>query len=185
LIPRAAGHAAPIGAIGAATLVSALRSASAPASPDGAEWEIANDPDGCLACHLGAPVTTESAALAIEGLPKQAVAGQTYRLTVTLLDPELENAGFLLAITAEAGSAGSLEAVDGRTETSGALARSTFDGTAPAEPGRAGWELEWIAPEAIEGPLRFDLWANAGNWDLSPLGDRLHRRSWRIGPAGP
>jgi hypothetical protein len=100
-----------------------------------------------------------------------------------LEDPELQNAGFLLAVSAQAGPAGALGSSDERTETNGAMARSTYDGTEPAAAGRASWRLVWTAPAVVEGPLRFDLWANAGNWDLSPLGDRVHHRVWRL--AGP
>lgn len=175
-------HAAPTALIGAATLLAILTAAPAPASPDGAEWATADDPEGCLACHLGAPVATESEGLAIEGLPKKPAATQSYALTITLTDPELQNAGFLLRVAATGGAPGTLESGDGRTETNGALARSTFDGATPAEPGRAEWQIQWTAPASIEGPLRFDLLGNAGNWDLSPLGDRLHRRSFSIEP---
>jgi len=175
-------HAAPIAVIGAASLFAAFLAAPAPASPDGAEWETADNAEGCLACHLGAPVTTESEGLAIDGLPRKPMPGRAYALSITLTDPALQNAGFLLRIAAVTGSPGTLVATDGKTETTGALARSTFDGATPAEPGTAHWQLEWTAPEPIEGPLRFDLWANAGNWDLSPLGDRLHRRSFELDP---
>jgi hypothetical protein len=175
-------EAAPIATVCAAALFCASLAGPAPASPDGAQWETATRPEGCLACHLGAPVTEQSDGLVIEGLPKQPIAGEAYPLSIALTDPDLMNAGFLLRVDAEAGSPGTFESVDGRTETMGALARSTYAGSTPAEPGNARWALVWIAPGAIEGPLRFSLWANAGNWDLSPLGDRLHHRDWRLGP---
>jgi hypothetical protein len=99
-------------------------------------------------------------------------AGQRYELTIPLEDPGLQNAGFLLTVSARTGAPGSLGARDVLTATNGAMARSTYDGTEPDAPGKA--------PAVIEGPLRFDLWANAVNWDLSPLGDRVHHRVWRV-----
>lgn len=184
MIGAAESHAAPIALIGAASILVVFLAAPAPApaAPDGAEWETADNPQGCLACHLGAPVTTESEGLAIDGLPEKPVAGRTYTLSITLSDPELKNAGFLLRVAAAVGSPGTLAALDMTTETNGALARSTFEGTTPAETGTARWQLEWTAPAPVAGPLRFDLWGNAGNWDLSPLGDRLHRRSFELVP---
>lgn len=173
----------PIVLIGTALLAPVFVATPVPASPDGAEWETATNPEGCLACHLDASLSEPSDALTIEGLPGVPEAGRDYTLSITLTDPALRNAGFLLVITAETGSPGELTAVDGRTETIGTLARSTYDGTTPAEPGKGSWALRWTAPAAIEGPLRFDLWANAGNWDLSPLGDRLHHRSWQLAPT--
>jgi hypothetical protein len=150
------------------------------AATDGAEWETAADPQGCRSCHLDSPDPPDSDGLSIEGLPAQVQAGQRYELTIALEDPELQNAGFLLTVSAQAGPAGTLAASDALTATNGAMARSTYDGTEPDAPGKASWELVWTAPAVIEEPLRFDLWANAGNWDLSPLGDRVHHRVWRV-----
>lgn len=174
-----AKRAASIFVVGAAMSCCVFAS-SVSAATDGAEWETATDPQGCTACHLDSPDPADSDALSVEGLPARPQAGQRYELTIALEDPELQNAGFLLAVSTQAGPAGTLTARDALTATNGAMARSTYDGTEPAAPGKACWQLVWTAPELIEGPLRFDLWANAGNWDLSPLGDRVHHRVWRV-----
>lgn len=173
-------HAAPIVMIGAALLAQSPASAS----PDGAEWETADDPEGCRSCHLGAPEISSAAALTLDGLPETPEAGEAYQLTITLVDAALKNAGFLLSIDSDGSAAGRLESKDGRTESSGSRARSNWDGSFPAEPGKSHWQLVWTAPAVIDGAFSFDLWANAGNDDLSPLGDRPYHRRWDI-PARP
>lgn len=176
-------NAAPIGLIGAAVVLDLLLVSAVFASPDGAEWETAEDPIGCQQCHLGSPDPADSQALAIEGLPKRPEADERYELTIVLSDPALRNAGFLLSILSDGSPAGEFSAVDDRTETNGAQARSTYESTTPDEPGNASWQLIWTTPAVLEEPLRFELWGNAGNYDLSPLGDRLHHQSWHLLPS--
>lgn len=176
-------RAAPIALIGAAFLLSTLILSSGLASPDGAAWETAEAANGCLMCHLDSPQALESEALTIEGLPKRPTAGERYELTIVLKDPTLRNAGFLLSIWADGTTTGELSATDDRVETRGAQARSTWDGSFPAAAGEARWRLAWTAPAVMDQPVRFDLWGNAGNDDLSPLGDRLHHQIWQLPPS--
>jgi hypothetical protein len=161
-----------------------LVAAPAAAAPDGAEWETASQPQGCLSCHFDSPDPSGSESLTIEGLPQRPEPGRSYSLTLGLRDATLKNAGFMLSVTAGDEPAGALHAVDSSTETAGAKARQTRAGTAPAEPGRSVWHLTWTAPARIDVPIRFDLWGNAGNDDQSPLGDTLHHRVWQL-PAEP
>src|SRR5690606_16731495 len=125
---------------------------------------------GCPQCHFDAPPVEDSAAIAIEGLPERATPGMRYEIVVRLTDAEMRNAGFLLsAWQGDKEPAGSFAAVDERTAVNGAQARSTKAGSA-VRAGVAEWALEWTAPADPE-PVRFELWANAGNDDASPLGD--------------
>jgi len=176
--------AAPIARIGAAVVLAACSASQAFSSPDGAEWDSIDQAPGCLSCHLDSPELRDSQALSIEGLPKRPEAGQSYPLTIVLNDPALRNAGFLLSVLADNADAGEFTAIEGEIETNGAQARSTYDSSTPSSPGEARWQLTWTAPTALGEPLHFDLWGNAGNRDLSPLGDRLHHRIWQL-PAAP
>ena len=181
--------------IPAATLAAAglIASAAASGSPQGAEWETLDKPDGCMSCHLALPGgnSTESAGLVIEGLPTAVVPGRRYDLTIVLRDPELLIGGFLLGITSTSAGAGVaagpdagvLEAADDHSEAMGARARSTRTGALPTTPGELRWTLVWTAPSPLAAPVRFDLWGNAGNDDLSPLGDRIHHISLELPAA--
>ena len=174
----------PISLLGTALMLAGVSPSPVRASPDGADWTIAETPDGCRSCHLGEPAASDSTALSIEGLPKNPQAGRRYDLTVVLEDPALRYAGFLLSTSSGDGPAGAVESIDEQTEASGASARSTWEGTFPGQPGRASWRLIWTAPDEIPGMIRVSLWGNAGNDDLSPLGDRPYHRTWQI-PAAP
>jgi hypothetical protein len=188
LVDSADSRAAPFERSGAAAFLFAAFAASiaagivttAAASPDGAEWNTVSESAGCLECHRDSPALPHSQALTLEGLPLRPMAGQRYELTVAVRDSALRNSGFLLSVLSDEQAAGEFDSLDGRTETNGAQARSNYDSSTPDEPGEARWRVAWTAPASIDGPLRFDLWANAGNYDLSPLGDRLHHRIWYV-----
>ena len=153
-----------------------MPAAAADASPKGADWTVIDTADGCGSCHLGSSGPADSEAVAIAGLPERVRPGETYTLEIAIADPDLKIAGFLLEITSADAPAGTLASVDATTEALGARARSTRAGALPRVPGVVRWKLEWTAPPAPAGPIRFEIWANAGNDDLSPLGDRLYHR---------
>lgn len=115
-------------------------------------------------------------------MPERARPGDSYTLEIVLTDPALQIAGFLLAVTTPGAGAGAgaLASLDATTEVQGTKARSTLGGALPRAPGSVRWKLVWTAPAVPAGSVRFEVWTNAGNDDLSPLGDRLHRRTWQI-----
>jgi hypothetical protein len=141
---------------------------------------VAYTTEGCTSCHLSNDTPDLSSALTIEGLPRTFVAGRSYTLTIVLTDPALENAGFLLTLRRDDPDLGSLAATDENTEAMAGQARSTWDGSFTTLAHEARWSVVWTAPEAPGGSVSFDLWANAGNYDLSPLGDRLHHRELTV-----
>jgi len=153
------------------------------ASPKGADWAVIDDVAGCGSCHLGSPDPTDSPSVSIEGLPGLVSPAQTYTLEIVLADPDLRIAGFLLEVTAADAPAGVLTSLDTTTESRAARARSTRAGARPLSPGTARWRVTWTAPPTLPGPVRFEIWANAGNDDLSPLGDRLHHRALEVPAA--
>ena len=160
-----------------------LIGAAAVASPKGADWAVIDDVAGCGSCHLGSPDPMSSSAVSIEGLPERVAPSAPYTLEIVLADPALQIAGFLLEVTAADAPAGALSSIDAATESQGARARSTRAGALPPAPGAMRWRVIWTAPPSLTGPIRFEIWANAGNDDLSPLGDRLHRRVVEIPAA--
>ena len=89
----------------------------------------------------------------------------------------------MLSVAANEAPAGELNPTDDRTEADGARARSTRSGSKLTGDGESEWRLVWTAPDPLPATVRFDLWGNAANDDLSPLGDRLHHRSWQLSPA--
>lgn len=184
---RATSAAAAALYVAAAVVAICAGALRAHALPDGAPWEAALD-QGCPQCHFDAPAVQDSAALAIEGLPERIVPGARYAIVVRLTDAEMRKAGFLLsawraADQADKEPAGRFAAIDERAAANGAQARSTKAGADVAASGVVEWALEWTAPAEDAKGVRFELWANAGNDDASPLGDATHTRTWRVPAA--
>jgi hypothetical protein len=160
-----------------------LFTGSAAAFPDGAPWEAATSAEGCNQCHFDSPVTGESRALELAGLPESIEPGTLYELTATLSAAAMGSAGFLLSAVQDGAPAGTFEARDARTSAQGAQVRSTEAGAALATSGTAAWSVAWTAPAIVDGIVSFEIWANASNHDQSPFGDATHFRVWRVPPA--
>lgn len=154
------------------TLAAALLAAGFPAAalayPDGPPWGHAgvDGGDDCTACHFQYDAVAQSQSIAIEGLPGRYEAGQTYPLTVRVVDSGETN-GFELAATA-----GRFERTDPNTDVNGGAVHSVETG--------ASWQVEWHAPDETGGPVRFWLAVNAANGDESEFGDRIHLQNWEI-----
>ncbi|MEN0651565.1 MULTISPECIES: choice-of-anchor V domain-containing protein [Hyphobacterium] len=154
------------------TLAAMLMAAGLPAVslayPDGPPWGHAGVDGGedCTACHFQHDAVAQSQSIVIEGLPGRYEAGQTYPLTVRVVDSGETN-GFELAATA-----GRFERIDPAAAVNGGAAHSVETG--------ASWQVVWIAPQEIGGPVRFWLAVNIANGDESEFGDRIHLKNWEI-----
>lgn len=143
------------------------------ARPDQVPWGRAEG-EACASCHFMTKPVVQSAALQLQGVPESAVAGKTYRLTVTLTSPGMGRAGFLIVARAATGPAGTFEAADQRTEADSDRLRSTQAGSSLTAANAAVWAFLWRAPAQLTGPITFSISANAGDDDRSPLGDYIH-----------
>ncbi len=167
-----------------ATMAAALAAPAVLAFPEGAPWDAAGG-EGCHQCHFDAPPVAPSSALSLGGLPARIEPGARYPLVVRLEDEALVNAGFMLAAWRTRDGVGAVEAgrfepSDGNVAADGARARSTEAGSRSTLPGLAEWPLVWHAPDALDAPIVFELWANAGNDDKSPFGDTTHYQSFEL-----
>lgn len=136
----------------------------------------------CVACHVGSDVNAYGGRVALLGLPGAYEPGTSYALTVLLEAEETSVAGFELASRFATGevrgrNAGALAPIDTRvvvSDSSGvSYARQTLDGSVPASSDGASWTLTWVAPTA-GGPVTFNVAANSGNADNSPLSDLVY-----------
>ena len=111
----------------------------------------------CRACHMGGPVNPDTGRLTLEGVPDRYMPGQRYVLTVTLIYPDMDRAGFQLSARfpdgpGKSGQAGNFLGQNNRVQV---VADQTseiqyvqhsepgLDLTAPAE---ASWRFVWQAP---------------------------------------
>lgn len=128
--------------------------------------------------------------MALRGLPAAWVPGTEYVLTVILEAEETSVAGFELASRFADGanrarSAGRLSPVDARVAIEDSVgvvyAHQTRDGSA-AGGGGSSWTLRWVAPDG-GGPVAFNVAANSGNADNSPLSDLVYVAEVTVPPA--
>lgn len=144
------------------------------AYPDASPWGAANPSaeETCSSCHYDYEPVTESAALGIEGLPGEAVPGETYEIVVRMIGVDAAVSGFQL-IT----SAGVFNSDNASLEAAGNAIRST---TVAANRGSIEWALSWEVPESPGGTVEMYLAVSAANDDQSPFGDTIHYRRFVI-----
>ena len=138
----------------------------------------------CTACHSTFPLNSGTGSLDVV-LPAAYQPGDTYDLTVTLVDPDAVRWGFELTVLSEADttSAGTLSSIDGSTQvsTGGALGRAyvkhTTAGTQQGQTGSGSWTFAWTAPPVGTGDLVVYVAANAANGNGFSSGDRIYTAS--------
>jgi hypothetical protein len=146
---------------------------AAHAYPEGAPWGAAN-PDAaenCSTCHFDYDAVRESKALSIEGIPEHPVAGETYSLSITLMNSSAATAGFQVLATAEDGDAGTFSTSADDMEIDGSGIRSTHPSISDFG---ASWTFDWTAPPQTNTKIMFFIAVMASNDDGSPFGDQAH-----------
>lgn len=152
------------------------------AHPDGAPWGAARPTaaETCNTCHFDNEPIHDSTQLQIEGLPYEPEPGETYDLTISLQDLNAVTAGFQLI--AEADQAGAFVSTAANMEFIGPAIRSTQ----PAKSnGAVSWSLQWQVPPVFAGPIVLYVAATSANDDGSPLGDKIHFRSYTLPQEEP
>ena len=138
--------------------------------------------DNCTACHTGT-VNSGPGTLTIAFPDSNGyVAGQKYRLRVTLADPTAKRWGFELTDRKEATTvfAGAFATVSGtntaQIERQGSLQYVTHTpaGTYQQQVMQAAWEVDWTAPAAGTGTVRFYAAGNAANNNGNEIGDKIY-----------
>jgi hypothetical protein len=146
----------------------------------------------CVSCHFASARPDSGGALDVGCLPAAYSIGVRYELTIDLVRPGMERAGFELSARFADGpalglQAGAFQALDPNvtiTESGGvAYVHQTRAGATPPEAGRARWRLAWTAPRRADTPVVFHLAANAADGDESPLGDHVYALERTIAPA--
>ena len=163
----------------AAIVTAALSYGVADAFPDGAPWGAANPAadQNCASCHFDADPVVESAALVVRGLPQKTTPGASHELEIALGDPDTVVAGFQLIAQAADEHAGKIVSDESNVEFIGAAIRST---AAMKNRNPATWVVEWKAPDTFESDVVIYVAASAANDDGSPLGDRIHFKTYRV-----
>ena len=144
----------------------------------------------CEACHFQAAPNSGPGRLAIDGLPDRFVAGESYKLTISLTQPGMKLAGFQLAARfkddgSQAGTLARASPADARiaidTEAPVHYAGQRREGAALVEPDVNRWTVIWTAPSAMRA-VAFHVAANAANGDERADGDYVYTLAREIQP---
>ena len=137
----------------------------------------------CTQCHSSFPLNSGSGTLSLLGAPDSYQPSETYRLSVSLVDPSAQRWGFeLTSLDAANDPAGDLANIGTITQTSTAAngreyIKHTLSGTAFGTTGSHQWDFAWTAPDSGTGAVTFWFAGNAANGDFTNLGDRIYNAS--------
>jgi predicted CxxxxCH...CXXCH cytochrome family protein len=160
-----------------ASVIATFGYQAARAYPEGAPWGAAdpNAKENCTTCHFDNVAVQDSSALSVKGLPEKLVPDTTFELIVTFDNAEGVAAGFQLIAWSDSMDAGTFSSETDNTETLGSAIRSI---SPVVKEGSVVWAVRWHTPAAIEKSITIYVAATAANHDQSPLGDRVHFRSY-------
>ncbi len=135
----------------------------------------------CTACHSSFPLNSGNGSLAIQNAPTSYTPGETYPMTVYLVDPGQRLWGFELTAlrTSDRLQGGTLAAVDGTTQVSTGpfdeldYIKQTLEGTFPNATS-ASWPILWTAPPAGTGLVQLYVAGNAANNNHSTTFDFVY-----------
>ena len=136
----------------------------------------------CDACHFHAAPNAGPGALTLEGVPDRFVAGEPYRVTISLTQPGLKLAGFQLTSRfkddgAQAGTLAKDASSDARVgieaQSGIQYAGQRREGAAVVAPDGSRWTVIWTAPSATR-TIVFHVAANAANGDERADGDYVY-----------
>ena len=138
----------------------------------------------CHACHFDGAVNDELGVLSIAGLDATYVPGQRYTLSVVLVRPGLQEAGFQLSIRTDDGEqAGAIQTSSERVGIDRAkgieYVRHSPRGTGGIVSDSSLWTFHWAAPEDSI-PVHLHVVANAANGDESEFGDAIYQKALLI-----
>jgi hypothetical protein len=140
------------------------------------------DEQSCHACHFDADLNSGEGQVTITNVPDRFVAGERYPLTITLTRTGMKLGGFQVTARFKDGGAqaGDLAAAAGEEERMSRAVQGNIQylsqrhqGTAPVGNHAIRWSVVWTAPKG-EGPVVFNVAANAANGDGTAEGDFVH-----------
>lgn len=140
--------------------------------PDRGYTDAPGDIGNCTSCHDDHMANSGSGRVSVGNIPAVYQPGQAYTLTINLQDASRRRWGFeLTAIDKNGRRAGTLAPLDNTTQVAmngfpesdrQYITHSTF-GTFPGTAGGHTWQLQWTAPGADIGTVRFYVAGNAAD----------------------
>ncbi len=147
----------------------------------------------CDACHFHAAPNSGPGLLAIDGVPDRFVAGESYKVAISLMQPGMKLAGFQLTSRfkddgSQAGALATESPADARikieTQSGVHYAGQRREGATLVEPNATTWTMIWTAPSTIRTVV-FHVAANAANGDERADGDYVYTIARETKPTAP
>jgi hypothetical protein len=138
----------------------------------------------CTACHDSHPLNSGSGSFSVSG-PASFLPGQTYPITVTLLDSGQQRWGFELT-TLGVGSCSVTDAVSTQvsTEFGNEYVKHTRTGShSGVADGPVSWSFNWTAPVGPLASVTFYAAGNAADGNEEPSGDFIYSTSLNLPAA--
>lgn len=143
----------------------------------------------CHSCHFDYDINMDRGSLTIEGISDSYQPGISIDITVTVESERLEIGGFQLTSRFEDGTQAGGFDWDGdnlmftpSVSEDVQYLQHTAAGTRPTGDRKVSWTFTWQAPENNEGPVIFNIAANAGNDDDSSFGDWIYVKELLVSP---
>jgi hypothetical protein len=141
----------------------------------------------CASCHSGGGAGSGSVTIAGDFTGTEYISGQTYNMTVTVVDAGVNTFGFnLVALKDDETSAGSLTAGSSSQVLPGPLSRQNITHTSAGTSGSGGqkvFNFTWTAPTDYAGQITFYVAANAANGNGNANGDRVYTSTLQLSGA--
>jgi hypothetical protein len=146
----------------------------------------------CTLCHNSFPVNSGPGSVTISGLPTSYTPGNTYTFTVTTAQTGQSRWGFELTVIQASGSRGGQLVVTDSLHTQISVnvplnrdfMKHNTPGTYPGTPSGHTWTMNWIAPIAGTGTVRFYVAGNAANNDTTNQNDYIYLANAMVYQAG-
>lgn len=136
----------------------------------------------CRSCHFDYDLNPGEGRLSVSGVPERITGGETLKILIRLERDKMGRAGFQLSARYAGGKqAGDFDiGGDDRVMFSKAVPDSlvyvqhSSSGSHPVKESTTSWTVTWQAPGSLDGPVTFNVAANAANGDQSEFGDFIY-----------
>lgn len=142
----------------------------------------------CRSCHFDYDLNPDGGSLSVTGIPEKVSAGEEVNIQIAVKREELGAAGFQLSARYKDGTQAGQFFVEGDnrimvsddTPDSLQYVQHSSEGTNPSGGNKNSWTVRWQAPNSIEGPVIFNIAANAANGDQSEFGDYVYAKEFQV-----
>jgi hypothetical protein len=141
----------------------------------------ANNSRSCKSCHTAPAMGGGGGSVLLSGAPINYVLGQTYPLTLTVMDADMAKAGFMVAAVDMSNAPSAYTYAGSFTAGTGSRLVNTVgithdDAKTPTS-GQVSWTFDWTAPSSGTGSIQFYFAGNAVDGNADSANDDVYLSS--------